>query len=279
MFKMLLFASSSLACTSSLAGERHCLGPGDLSADHVVNADDTALLLDCLAGPGSNPGPECPPEIALSADLDQDGDVDLLDVSMFTRCFGNSYFDYGPNRDDKESEHLAIKLTGELRAPDDAYSRIHRDLANIHERFSDTRSLQDTGMAADNGLIVALFSSYEHDEFDRLNSFYVARSVSGAWYRLVEYCDDLNPYALSAVYGQSEEVDYATPNQIVTVGCDHPDISITQFAQGWRYSFSFYYDSEVYPPCVCWRERVIQTDDAGNVDPYSCVDACQIDCP
>lgn len=53
--------------------------PGDLDRDGDVDADDAALLVDCLTGPLVAAGADCGP-----ADLDADGHVDLRDYWDFT---------------------------------------------------------------------------------------------------------------------------------------------------------------------------------------------------
>ena len=48
--------------------------PGDLNDNGVVDLPDFALLAGCLTGPNALPSSPC-----LSADFDEDGDVDMVD--------------------------------------------------------------------------------------------------------------------------------------------------------------------------------------------------------
>lgn len=61
-------------------------GATDLDCD--LDGDDAALFVACIAGPGvGTPPPGCDPAIFARADLDDDGDVDPYDYSIFMRNF------------------------------------------------------------------------------------------------------------------------------------------------------------------------------------------------
>jgi nitrous oxidase accessory protein NosD len=59
--------------------------PGDLDGDGVVDIDDLVILSDCLIGPAGGIPAGCD-----DADLNQDGNVDLLDFAEFQRLFEGS---------------------------------------------------------------------------------------------------------------------------------------------------------------------------------------------
>lgn len=61
---------------------------GDLNGDHAVTADDAVSLAQCLSGPASSA--ICDPVIAVRADADHDGDVDLFDYAAFQRTLGST---------------------------------------------------------------------------------------------------------------------------------------------------------------------------------------------
>ena len=61
------------------------LHDGDLDYDGDVDGGDFALLTACVAGPDVEFLDGC-----LSADIDEDGDCDLLDVGRFQQTFGAS---------------------------------------------------------------------------------------------------------------------------------------------------------------------------------------------
>lgn len=283
MGKCTILACWSFTCAQVLAGERHCLGPGDLSADHVVNSLDYSLFADCLGGPALDPGIKCSLEIHMSADVDQDGDIDLLDISKFVVSFGNTYFDYGPYRDDKEAEYLAINLTGELRAPDHEYERIHRDLLLMSAQLPELASVRDWRGYGNRHLLVRLLDKDDRDEFDRLNLFYVGASVnivSGLY--LIGYCDTLDAPLLAVSYEQLDEVDHATPSYIgcTDSSCCEETIAIqVSNSSLFRYDFSYTYPSPEGELCYCWRERTIETDMEGEITLVSCSDSCLPFCP
>jgi hypothetical protein len=262
------------------ASDRHCLGPGDLSADHIVDLIDHAFFADCLSGPDSEPNFECAPEHRTSSDLDQDGDVDLADVALFAQKFDNTYFDYGPSREDKEAEHLAIKLTGELRAPDYEYDRISRDLVLMGQNFPDLVGIGDFRRISDNGLWVQLYSDYDRDEFDLLNTHYLTTRHEQYFPRVhfVEFCDVINPAALDPIYSESSEIEFAYPSISGCPGCCGGTININEEPDGFRYELDFTYDPDT-DVCGCWRFRILRVNEAGDVIQVSCEDGCLPECP
>ncbi len=62
---------------------------GDLNFDGMADLSDFAVLADCLGGPEvSTPPGACTLEMFERADLDEDADVDLCDLSRFLSVFG-----------------------------------------------------------------------------------------------------------------------------------------------------------------------------------------------
>jgi hypothetical protein len=59
---------------------------GDLNGDYTIDLADYALLAACVSGPDEPTiPPGCPPERFDSSDLDNDDDVDLADLAIFSR--------------------------------------------------------------------------------------------------------------------------------------------------------------------------------------------------
>jgi len=85
---------------------------------------------------------------------------------------GPGLFDYGPHRDNLEAEVLAMELTGELRAPDEPYERILRDLALIRQRYPFLES-EIHGLPWMPGqLFVRLEPAGTWPEYEALNAYY-----------------------------------------------------------------------------------------------------------
>jgi hypothetical protein len=60
--------------------------PADFNGDCAINWADFVILAQCLAGPGNGSAGGCPS--GTDSDLDNDGDVDVLDCAAFQRVFG-----------------------------------------------------------------------------------------------------------------------------------------------------------------------------------------------
>lgn len=267
MTKAFILASLILV-DAVIACERHCLGPGDLSADHSVDAQDYALLAGCLAGPGATPSSDCPPEITLSADPDQDGNIDLLDVAQFALSFNKTYFDYEPSREDDDAEKMAIYTSGSLRALDSDYERFHRDLESIRTKFPETVDvhLSNTGWRA-NGTVVSLVDEDERDGFDELNSYYGIVSEEGRSYgHVLTFCDQINPFTLSSIYRQLEEVEWADADlSVCTILCCGNNIDVEVDGTIVRYYFFIQYPPKEPTDDCSWDYRIFETTEDGVV--------------
>ncbi len=57
----------------------------DLNGDGLIDLDDWLLMSLCLGGPGAGPHADCP--AGVDADLDDDGDADLVDANIFLYHF------------------------------------------------------------------------------------------------------------------------------------------------------------------------------------------------
>lgn len=269
---------------ASAVDAQYCLGPGDFDADHKVTSVDTSLFVQCLGGPAFVSNIYCPPNRASSADLDGDGDNDLADVAAYSLRFGMAYFDYGPERENKEAEYHAITLTGELRAPQLEYMRISRDLELIRQRFPELMDVRHEGSAPYTDLIVRLHSAGDRADFDNLNQYFgftSSRLLFGDDLFYVEYCDALYPVALAEIYKQSDEVESAHGNLLGCIpGCCWNRVQVGRVGDIFTYDFSFSYsEPEPYTSCGCWRRRILDVDTTGQIVQVICEDGCLSECP
>lgn len=275
---LLLAELCASAITSKSAASAQCIGPGDSDANHVVDLQDYASLMGCLGGPATAlPIGVCNTQAASAFDTDNDGDVDLRDYSRFATAFLQEYFDYGQHREDPEAERLAIQLSGELRAPDDVYERVRRDLEILRQLYLDLQGAFDTPEYGSGSLLVRLVSPTNREMFDALNAFFLVTSDyqfhNDPGLHLLQFCDELNAPVLALVYEGLDEVQYAEPDWVYcTDGSCRWQIEVSRSMTLYRYTFN-------YASGICWRTRVLETDDTGQVLLVSCADSCLGECP
>ncbi|MFH1745875.1 MAG: hypothetical protein ABIG44_02410 [Planctomycetota bacterium] len=239
-----------LGTTPDLAAQE-CVGLGDLDADGRVRFSDFELLATQMTGP----------DVPAGADLDGDADADLRDVAAFGPLYYANYFSYGPARDNLEAEMLAMKLTGQMRAPDKEYERILLDLALIRAEYPELITVVDDMDYAPNQLLVGIGSSTP-PEYDELNAFYllVDEEVHTTW-RVLTFCGNLNAEVLAGIYAGVPGVNWTDPNWLI--GTDDI-ITIEVIGDTYRYNIDdgFW---DCFDGCDCHREWVLDVDLAGNV--------------
>lgn len=174
---------------------------------------------------------------------------------------GVGLFDYTPHRLDGEAEYLAMELSGALRAPDDEYNRIHRDLGLIRSAVPAVNIVQFHGAYAPDQMFVRLEIDLSQDGFDQLNAFY--QVIDDREYTIVPglhvltFCDTLNIPALAPEYEVLPEVRYAGPNY--SIG-DGDDISVTPIGTTYRYEFD-HGSGDCASGCLCrqyWTVDVLE---------------------
>jgi hypothetical protein len=212
-------------------------------ADNCDIADGTSE--DCT---GNDIPDECEPDCNLngtadscdilagtSQDMDEDGIPDECENWSLCRT-GEGYFDYTPHRADPEAEFLAMTLTGQLRAPDEEYERIHRDLALIRAVCPGVADIKDRREYRPDQILVRLVSDVPHDDYDALNTFYQVvddktyRYVTGL--HLLTFCDNINIPFVVPEYEAFPDVQYAEPNWAFG---DGDNITVTPDGTTYRY--------------------------------------------
>ncbi len=260
-----------------------CIGYGDADVNHVVDLSDFSEFAKCLSGPENILSKkECDPQVALIVNADGDDDVDLRDYSRFATAFLREYFDYGPHRADPEAERLAMQISPELRAPDDVYERVRRDLAIMRANYADLQWASDTPDFEGDRLLVRLVSPADHEMFDQWTAFllvtrdYSNRNDPGLHF--LAFCDNLNIPALVRAYEQLDEVQYAGPSFLICLfGCCVSQIELSESSVGYHYKF--FYPANPEDCSGCYRTRVLDVDEAGSVAHISCSDSCLAECP
>ncbi|MHC4090782.1 MAG: hypothetical protein ACYSUQ_02950 [Planctomycetota bacterium] len=251
------------ASTPPVAAQQTCFGSGDFNSDGLVGLDDHALFWDCLGGPDVQTPPSgCDPASFARADQDDDGDVDLFDSALFAASFGNQYFDYGPHRDNLEAELLAMDLTGQLRAPETEYQRILGDLQLIRSIYTELVTVIDDPDWVSDQLLVGMPTGEPAENYEQLNAYYMAidEDIHATW-RVVTFCDNLNPVVLAPIYAALPEVNYAEPNYFI--GTDD-QITITILGTTYRYLIDDGF-LDCFDGCDCHRVWEIDVTAGGRV--------------
>lgn len=258
-----LLATLLLCATASTrADAQTCYGPGDITADAAVTLADVSAFATLMAGPGVQP-PGADPAFD-RADLQGDSDVDLADFALLVPYFKETYFDYGPHRDDEEAEMLTMALTGQLRAPETEYQRIVRDLELIRTTYVDLVTVIDDPDYVPNQLVIKLVAGEPLDDYHDLNATYMVTAedhLFGDWWTLT-FCDNLNATVLAAYYTALPAVQYADPNYLIGTD-DQIDISILA-GQTYRYNIDDGF-LDCFDGCDCHRVWVLDVDSLGVV--------------
>ncbi len=257
-------AVSVLVCwVAAAAAQQTCFGPGDINADSQVNAGDWLAFETCLAGPGVTiPPPGCDPEQFGRADLTGDGDVDLADTAALATRMGQTYFDYGPHRDNLEAEMLAMDLRQALRAKETDYQRIQRDLALIRAQYAQLKDVIDDTDWVPKQLMLKLVAGQPTAGYQALNRFYqVVREEVYSWGIVLTFCDNLNAEVLALEYAALPEVQWADPNHLIGID-DY--IIVTDLGERWEYWIDDGF-MDCFDGCDCHREWILQVDTVGTV--------------
>jgi hypothetical protein len=176
---------------------------------------------------------------------------------------GPEYFDYGPHRDNPEAEHLAMHLTEQLRAPDQEYDRIIRDLALIRVEYPILADVVDRPAYDRDELVVDLDPEQPWTGYDETNLYYqvIDEEIKPSGRRVLTYCDNGNAYVLESVYETLPEVNYAEPNY--TIG-DGDQVTVTVQGTTYRYVMVEGWN-DCLSECICNRAWTLDVDEAGLV--------------
>jgi len=176
---------------------------------------------------------------------------------------GPGLFDYGPHRDNVEAELLAMDLTGALRAPDHEYNRILRDLALIRTAYPILGPEIDGMDYVPTELTVKMDPAVSWSGYDALNQYYQViddRVFFGDW-RILTFCDNINPNALRVEYEALPEVLVAEPDYMIGVA---NFITISLLGDTYRYDIEDGFH-DCTDSCDCARLWLIDVAADGTV--------------
>jgi len=182
---------------------------------------------------------------------------------------GTQYFDYGPHRANAEAEQLAMHLSAQLRAPDEEYERVRRDLALIRTAYPVLGAAVDDPDYVRDQLIVNVASA--SPQYEQANVFYqvVNDEIPGGSHVLT-FCDNLNAPQLAVIYEALPGVNYAEPNFFI--GTDD-QITIAPLGTTLRYDIDDGFN-DCPAGCICHRLWSVDVDEGGGVLLVSFDESC-----
>ena len=209
---------------------------------------------------------EC--DIADGTSFDEDGSGIPDECEVFSGCLsGADYFDYSPHRENGEAEQLAMNLTSQLRAPNEEYNRILRDLHLVHLTIPETATVVGRGDHHPKHLLVRLYVDMPHSGYDQLNTFY--QVIDDHEYTIVEglhlltFCDNINVPVLAQEYELLPEVQHAEPDTLISID-DEDEVWLTVLENAFRYTI---WDAWSNCPSgwICHVLWLVDVDELGSV--------------
>lgn len=163
-----------------------------------------------------------------------------------------------------------MHVSGELRAPDEVYDRVVRDLQLIRDRYPVLSAVVDGPDFVPENLLLRLDPEKPWTGYEEMNAFYQVVNVRPSTiipeiHRLT-FCDGLNARVLELIYESLHEVLYAGPNWWT----GFPDrISVEELGETYRYTFWDGYNC--FDGCGCFRtwEIDVEYDGALTLVSYS----------
>lgn len=179
---------------------------------------------------------------------------------------GAGLFDYTPHRLDAEAEQMAMRLTGELRAPESEYLRFQRDLQIIRNKFPELTGVVGQPRYVPDQLILRFEDTPIRSNYNALNLYYQViekRLISATldiW--VITFCDNLNIVTLFPEYSALPEVRYAEPNWMIG---DGDNIEFELIGTTLRYTIAHGF-GDCPSGCICSQQWVLEVDLDGNLN-------------
>ena len=227
----------------------------DLDGDGAVGIVDFLQLLSAW-GQG---GP---------ADINGDGIVTVTDLLGLLSSWGPVAFDFGPPLPDAEAQQVGLEMLGSagpLLVPPDIYQRIHLDISAIRHNTAALVGQGHSPAWVPDQLLVSVPGA-QQDEYLCLNEVYQVINIEVISPRLhlylLTFTGKINVEALTAIYEQAPEVQYAEPNGII--GGENFWVPTPLGGNVWQWDVDdgFW---DCFDGCDCHRLYVFQTDGQGNV--------------
>ena len=247
--------------------EAECNGNGVPDDCDIANAtssdcDSNGIPDECDLDCNGNTIPDtCDILAGTSSDADGSGIPD--ECELYAGCvIDPDRYDYRPHRTNLEAEQLAMKLTGQLRAPNDEYYRILRDLHLIRLALPETATVVGHGDYQPMQLLVRVAEGPSASAYDALNAYYqMVDDPNLGGVHLLTFCDSVNAPVLAGFYTALPEVVYAEPNWYLG---DGDRVTVTREVEVYTYAISERW-GDCLSGCTCSIDWVVQVDDEGKV--------------
>jgi hypothetical protein len=184
---------------------------------------------------------------------------------------GPGLFEYGPHYDDAEAEFLAMQISGQKRAPEHIYHRIHRDLILIRAARPYLNTVHLLFPYNMRNMFVRRAGAGPWPDYEALNDYYQViddRPLGAS--RLITFCDTLNIPLIEAEYEALPDVEFATPNS--SLG-DGDSITVGGVWFTYRYIITEGM-GDCLAGCFCYRTWTFDVDVDGYVTVISFNEGC-----
>lgn len=233
---------------------------GDLNGDQSVTLADLSILLSDFG---------CAPPANCVGDVDGDNDTDLPDLSILLSTFGLRCgpFEYPPPSSDPVAEQIGLETlgpAGPLFASDDLIARVRIDLDAIVQAQPLLANQPHTPEWVPDHVLVGLVAGANRDDYDCLNRYYEAvvfGSIPSLNLEFLRFPRALNPEAMSAIYSQLAEVNYAEPDGLIGGENFWRPTPLPNGVWQWQVDDGF---TDCFDGCDCHRVYDFDTDGLGG---------------
>ncbi len=207
-------------------------------------------------------------DIVVDTSRDEDANTVPDECETWTQCQSSAgVFDYAKHRANVQAEIMAMLASNQLRAPDELYDRIDRDMKLMETAYPLLKTVGRWRIGT-KSMYVVLDPSKPSNGFDELNSFYQAVSIVPSRYdpnaRHIEFCDRLNIQVLRSYYQALPEITYTEGGVDSTYNFNSDYITLETHGSVFIYEYSNG-GGDCPSGCTCRQSWQLATTPAGQI--------------